>query len=112
MAIREVMLNAVMGRYDWHLHRVPRAALLVALSALTSRSPQDSCTAHRRRAQRPHGGPPAVIVTSGFGATVFAHAAGLPSRNSTEEGSRPDVERRLVPEEGIEPTRGVNPTGF
>jgi len=43
--------------------------------------------------------------------TAFA-CTGLASRSSREESGEPDRERRLVPEEGIEPTRRVNPTGF
>jgi hypothetical protein len=36
----------------------------------------------------------------------------LASRSSPEEGGKPDGERRLVPEEGIEPTLPVKGTGF
>ena len=48
----------------------------------------------------------ALLRRTAFGWT------GLASRSSREESGEPDRERRLVPEEGIEPTRGVNPTGF
>ena len=50
--------RAVMGRYDWHLHRVPRVARLVALSVPASRSPQAPCTAHSKRVRRPRGDHP------------------------------------------------------
>ena len=43
--------------------------------------------------------------------TAFA-CSGLASRSSREEGNEPDLERRLVPEEGIEPTLPVKGTGF
>ena len=52
-----------------------------------------------------------TIARATDGKTAFV-STGLASRSSREEGGEPDRERRLVPEEGIEPTLPVKGTGF
>jgi hypothetical protein len=63
-----------MGRGDWHLHRVPRVARLVALSLPASRSLQVPRTARSECVRRSRGGPSTIIVTGGCSGTAPAAA--------------------------------------